>query len=185
MNSQSLQQIFEGWDGYQKSLVSAVSDLTEEQLAFRAAPEVRTAAEIVRHLSSGRLTWLLRIEAPGSVELANKVSEWHTDADGARHVKEESISLDKAILLEWLKESGAMVEAMLHQWTTEELAQSYRHKFRGTTYQISFQWTIFRILLHDIHHGGQLSLVLEMQGIVPLELGWLGGHLTEPHRVEQ
>ncbi len=185
MNSQSLQQIFEGWDGYQKSLVSAVSDLTEEQLAFRPAPKIRNAAEIVRHISAGRLTWLLRIEAPGSVELANKVEEWHTDADGARHVQEESIPLDKATLLEWLMESGAMVVAMLHQWTTEELAQSYRHKFRGTTYQVSFQWTIFRILLHDVHHGGQLSLVLEVQGIIPLELGWLGGHLTEPQRVEQ
>ena len=78
-----------------------------------------------------------------------------------------------------------MVQSMLDQWTTEELVRSYRHKFRGTTYQVSFQWTIFRILLHDVHHGGQLSLILEMQGIVPLELGWLGGHLTEPPRVEQ
>ena len=179
MKAQSLQQIFEGWEGYQKSLVSAVSDLSDEQLAFRPAPEVRTAAEIVRHLSAGRLTWLLRIDAPGSEELAKRVEEWHTDTDGARHVKEDSIPLDKACLLGWLNESGEMVKTMLDQWTTEELGQSYRHKFRGTTYQVTFQWTIFRILLHDVHHGGQLSIVLEMQGIIPLELGWLGGHLTE------
>jgi hypothetical protein len=33
-------------------------------------------------------------------------------------------------------------------------------------------------LAHDLHHGGELALMLGMQGIAVPELGDLGGHLT-------
>jgi hypothetical protein len=33
---------------------------------------------------------------------------------------------------------------------------------------------------HDIHHGGQLALMLSMQGIDAFELRALGGHITVP-----
>jgi hypothetical protein len=45
---------------------------------------------------------------------------------------------------------------------------------------VSRQWTIWRIMAHDIHHGGELVLMLGMQGIDNFELGDLGGHIIEP-----
>lgn len=45
---------------------------------------------------------------------------------------------------------------------------------------LSRQWTIWRIMAHDLHHGGQLAILLGIQGIEIPELGDLGGHLTEP-----
>jgi uncharacterized damage-inducible protein DinB len=33
---------------------------------------------------------------------------------------------------------------------------------------------------HDIHHGGQLALMLGMQGIEAFELRALGGHIVAP-----
>ncbi len=45
---------------------------------------------------------------------------------------------------------------------------------------MSYQWTIWRIMAHDIHHGGELSLMLGMQGIEAFELSGLGGHITMP-----
>jgi hypothetical protein len=35
-------------------------------------------------------------------------------------------------------------------------------------------------MAHDIHHGGELALLLGMQGIPVSELGDLGGHITMP-----
>jgi hypothetical protein len=46
-------------------------------------------------------------------------------------------------------------------------------------YLVSWQWTIWRILAHNLHHGGEISLELGMQGIQIPELGDQGGHLTE------
>jgi len=178
--SPSLASIYEGWDGYQRSLLHAVEPLSTDQLAFRPAPDQRSVAELVRHIACGRLGWFLRMDAPGSAELAALVSEWAQDNDGNRHIVEGSISMQPEDLTRWLEATWGMVEATLTQWTVDDLQKTYRHTFWGKTYAVSRQWTIWRILSHDIHHGGQLSLMLYMQGIDIPELGSLGGHLTEP-----
>jgi hypothetical protein len=36
---------------------------------------------------------------------------------------------------------------------------------------------------HDVHHGGQLAMMLAMQGVDAFELRALGGHIIEPARV--
>ena len=73
-----------------------------------------------------------------------------------------------------------MIETTLAAWTVSDLAKTYRHTYWGKTYAVSRQWTIWRILSHDIHHGGQLSTMLATQGIDAPDLGALGGHLTVP-----
>ena len=179
-----LAEVYLGWDGYQTSLVRAVAPLSAEQLAFRAAPGLRSAGEIARHIACGRVGWFLRMGAPGSEELAAQIPEWVTDDDGNSHLVEESLSLEPAELVRWLEATWRTVETTLAEWTVADLRRTYRHTYRGKTYAVSRQWTIWRILSHDIQHGGQLSLLLYMQGIDIPELGSLGGHLTEPPLVE-
>ncbi len=77
-----------------------------------------------------------------------------------------------------------MVEDTLTAWQVADLAKTYRHTYWGKTYAVSRQWTIWRIMAHDIHHGGQLSVMLATQGIELPELGALGGHLTVPPLAE-
>ena len=77
-----------------------------------------------------------------------------------------------------------MIEQTLTHWTISDLTQTYQHTYWGKTYAISRQWTIWRILAHDLHHGGELGILLGMQGIGIPELGDLGGHLTEPPLAE-
>ncbi len=175
----SLWSVYEGWEGYNTSLARAIEPLTEEQLAFRAAPDQRSVIELGRHIALGRLNWFVRMPAPGSLELAARIPEWRVDPDGNRHIVDEAVSADKATVLRWFADTWSMVERTLNEWTVADLAHTYRHTYRGQTYAISRQWTIWRMMAHDIHHGGQLTLALYLQGIVPFELGALGGHLTE------
>jgi hypothetical protein len=76
-----------------------------------------------------------------------------------------------------------MVEMTLNAWTTADLLREYRHEYWGKIYAVTYQWTIWRILSHDMHHGGELALLLGMQGLAVPELGDLFGHLTEPRVV--
>jgi hypothetical protein len=46
-------------------------------------------------------------------------------------------------------------------------------------YAVSRQWVIWRITSHDLHHGGELAILLGLQGIDIPDLGDQGGHLTE------
>ncbi len=172
--SPSLLDVYRGWDGYQTSLVRAVAPLSAEQLAFRAAPGLRSAGEIARHIACGRLGWFSRMGAPGSEELAAQIPEWVTDKDGNRHLVEEALPLESDELVRWLEATWRMVEATLTQWTVADLQRTYRHTYWGKTYAVSRQWTIWRILSHDIQHGGQLSVLLYMQDIEIPELGALG-----------
>lgn len=79
----------------------------------------------------------------------------------------------------WLQVGWQLIETCLSQWTVADLSQTYRQSYGGKTYAISRQWTIWRVMAHDIHHGGQLSVLLGMQGIELPELGDNGGHIIE------
>jgi uncharacterized damage-inducible protein DinB len=177
--------VLEGWDGYQKSLVAAVAPLTEEQLAFRPTPGLRSVGEVVRHICMGRTIWFYRMAAPGSAEVATKIDVWETDSDGNRNIVEGALDIatDAALLVQWLEATWAMIDATLRTWRVSDLATTWPDTWGGRQWAISRQWTLFRVLAHDIHHGGELALMLGIQGIEPFELGALGGHIVIPPEV--
>ncbi|HEY2472872.1 MAG TPA: DinB family protein [Terracidiphilus sp.] len=176
-----LGSIFEGWNGYQTSILHAIEPLTTEQLLWRPAPGVRSLGEIIRHLSLGRITWLSRMSAAGIEDVCHQVPRWYTDSDGARHVVEDSVGSDESeALSHWLALSWEPIHRVLEEWTVEDLFRTYRHKFRGTQYIVSNQWTLWRIMSHDLHHGGQIAMMLACQEIPAVELRALGGHVIAP-----
>jgi uncharacterized damage-inducible protein DinB len=179
--------VFDGWDGYQTSLVHAVEPLTREQLRWRPSPKHRSVGELARHISLGRVTWFLRMQAPGSAEIASQISDWYEDSDGNRHVNEDAIAITEnaAALVESLQGTWQMIQATLTSWDVSDLARTYQHRFNGDLYEVSYQWTVWRIMAHDIHHGGELSLMLGQQGIEAFELSALGGHITMPPLAEK
>lgn len=172
----SLKSVYDGWDGYQLSLVKAIAPLSSQQLAYRAAPSLRSVGEIASHISLGRIGWFERMQAPGSEELVRQTAEWEA---------EQAIVENAAELVRRLEVTWGMIEQTLTRWIVGNLDRTYLHEYWGKTYAVSRQWTIWRILTHDLHHGGELALLLGMQGIELPKLGALGGHLTEPPLAEQ
>lgn len=185
-HSTSLLSVFDGWAGYNTSIVHAVGLLNAAQLACKPAPEMRTLGEVVRHIALGRLSWFLHMGAPGSAELAAAIPQWETDSDGNRWVVEDALPIteDAGELTRWLEDSWAMIDCTLAEWTVDDLRERYLHRWNGQQWNVSRQWTLFRILAHDIHHGGEVSLMLGLQGIDAFELGVLGGHIVLPPLAE-
>ena len=178
----SLAIVFEGWLGYRQSIIHAVTPLTPEQLRWRPAAHLRSVGELVRHIALGPVSWFLWMGAPGSQELAGRITAWEVDAHGNRYVIEAALDIANQAgeLAEWLAASGKMITDTLRAWTVADLQQTYRHTWNGNTYAISRQWTLWRILAHDLHHGGELAMLLGMQGLENFELGHLGGHIDLP-----
>lgn len=177
-----LAEIFSGWDGHQTSLVHAVAPLTSAQLQWRPGANLQSIGELARHISLGRVTWFSRMGAPGSEELVSKIQSWEIDRDGNRDIVESAVTIadSAAELVHWLELTWGMIETTLKSWDVSDLFKSYRHTWNGRVYANSYQWTIWRILTHDVHHGAQISLMLGMQGIEAFELGDLFGHITLP-----
>jgi uncharacterized damage-inducible protein DinB len=167
-NSVPLTSIYEGWEGYNTSLVKAIAPRTREELAWRPAAGLKSVGEIADHIARGRIDWFSRMDAPGAREMASQSAGW-------RDTTEDAVELVSRLEISW-----RMVEAVLKQWTVADLWGTYLQPYQGKTYAVSRQWTIWRIMAHDIQHGGQVSVMLYAQGIDILELGDLGGHLTEP-----
>ena len=178
----SLQAVFDGWQGHQASLVNAIAPLTADQLMWKPAPNANSIGEIARHISLGRVTWFDRMSAPGSAEVTSLIRAWEIDDDGNRDIVESDLLIvDQASeLVRWLDLTWQMIETTLKTWKVDDLAQTYRHKWNGQTYAVSRQWTLWRILTHDLHHGGEVSLMLGLQGIEAFELSTLFGHITLP-----
>lgn len=178
----TLASVYDGWDSHQTSLAHALAPLTRDQLIWRPAPNLRSVGEIARHIALGRIGWFLRMDAPGSADIASRIPEWDHDPHGNRYIVEDALDIaeDAAELVGWLELTWQMIAVTLNTWTVADLARTYRHVWRGDAYTISYQWTIWRILAHDLHHGGQLAIMLGAQGVDTPELGDLGGHLTLP-----
>lgn len=181
-NDLTLAAVYSGWDGYQTSIRNAVSPLTSAQLAWRPSPNHRSVGELVRHIALSRVGWFSRMGAPGSTELVGRITVWERDSDGNDDIVETAVEIanDAVALVDWLDASWGMVARMLAEWSVPDLAVTYRHKWNGDVYAVSRQWTIWRILSHDTHHGGELSLMLGLQGIEAFELSALGGHIVLP-----
>ena len=174
--------VYEGWNGYQQSIVNAVKPLTSKQLGWRPTDNFNSVGELVRHISLGRITWLHRMSAPGSAELVQKIHDWETDSDGNRTIDETSFQIteDALELVRWLESTWQVIMRMLKERQVSDLSETYPHKWNGKVYTPSRQWTIWRVMSHDVHHGGELSLMLGLQGIEALELSSLFGHVISP-----
>lgn len=185
-----LKSIYEGWDSHQQALMRAVTPLTPEQLAWRPAPNQGSVNDLIGHIAGGRLWWFYKMSAPGSVALARQIAPWAPETFDAGDSNELNKWLEANLLWEetllqtpgesltWLESSWQMIETTLNTWTVDDLAQTYRHSREGQIYAVTRQWTIWRVMSHDLHHGGQLALMLGLQGIEVPDLGDKGGHLT-------
>ena len=181
-NARSLASIYDGWDGYRQSIIHAAAPLTAGQLSWRPSADMRSVGELLRHIALGSIDWFVRMGAPGSLELAGRIEHWSEDPHENRYIIEDSIQIaDQADqLVAWLEATRGMIQGTLQAWTVDDLGVTYRHTWRGETYAISRQWTLWRIMAHDLHHGGEFSAMLGMQGIENFELGDLGGHIVLP-----
>ena len=228
-----LTKIFEGWEGYQRSLVNAVRPLTAEQLAWRPAPHLRAVGELVGHIGQGRLDWFTRMQTPRDAEFSDQAgaeSQAETlygnaealvrqlgrlvgdDRGGAQGVDRGRPGRDLPPRVQWaaaIRASGRSgvspsrcaprrrslalmlgiqgiavpeplpaLDSAAAAWRWMALVPltfaglghgKWRCLRRCVTscpfmngLSLSRQWTIWRILTHDVHHGGELALMLGM-----------------------
>jgi uncharacterized damage-inducible protein DinB len=185
-----LKQVYDGWDSHQRALMHAVTPLTPAQLAWRPAPNQSSVNELIGHIAGARLWWFYKMHAPGSLALARRIAPWANETFDAgdrdelnRWMEanlqwEETLNTTPGESLTWLELSWQMIETTLDTWTVADLTQTYRHIREGKVYAVTRQWTIWRVMSHDLHHGGALALMLGLQGIEVPEFRDTGGHLT-------
>lgn len=156
----TLAVIYENWGGYNKRLQNCIAPLANDQLWLQPAPRLWPLGQVLQHIISVRAGWFSgTLQDPD--ELMRAYMEWGQPDSPARNAAE---------LVRGLAETWAFIESRLQRWTPADCAQTFPDDWDGQTYQVSRSWVIYHVLEHDLHHGSEVSLILGIHGLQPLEI---------------
>jgi uncharacterized damage-inducible protein DinB len=158
MQHLSLAPFYQGWDSHQQHLVQALAPLTNEDLAYSVIPRW-SVGRIAAHICAARIWWFHVRMGEGSMELA-PMEHWDGAAQPARSAEE---------LVNGLERSWHIIESALARWTPADLEHVFPARSNDPT-ERTRQWIIWHVMEHDIHHGGEISCILGMYGLPPVEL---------------
>ena len=151
----TLNVIYENWRGYQEKLRDCIAPLTAEQLALQPAAHMWPLEQIVQHIIAVRAGWFSGTLQDEDAAM-REYMEWGQRESPARSAAELARGLD---------ETWAFIEARVQRWTPDECAQTFPDEWEGQVYQVSRSWVIYHVLEHDLHHGGEVALILGMNGL--------------------
>ncbi len=155
-----LDVIYENWSGYNKRLQACIAPLTDEQIQLQPAPRMWPLGQVVQHIISVRAGWFSgTLQDPDPAMSA--YMEWGQRGSPARSAAELARGLD---------ETWAFIEERLRRWTPEDCAKTFPDEWDGQVVELSRSWVIYHVLEHDLHHGGEASLILGMNRLPSLGL---------------
>jgi uncharacterized damage-inducible protein DinB len=153
--SQSTFPVFnQAWKDYQTLLIKAIAPLSADQLALRAAPNLRSIGEIVLHMIRVRGSWFF-IDMHEGGEAMAEFGKWEIPGMPTRSAAE---------LVNGLEATWQLMQEAFERWTPAEWDQI----LGGTPDEpetFSRSWVIWHLIEHDLHHGGEASLTLGMYGL--------------------
>jgi uncharacterized damage-inducible protein DinB len=150
-----LDAFYEGWKTYQQQVIAALAPLSNEQLALRAAPNLRSINMIVTHMVAVRVRWFMRASSEVHPQLA-PLAGWDAPDAPSRTATE---------LVTGLEQTWDMMQSIVAQWTPADFVAPLTHEWQGQTYTLTRQWILWHVLEHDLHHGGEFSISLGIHNL--------------------
>lgn len=139
-----------GWHTYQAQLIAALDPLTPEQLALRAAPQLRTIEELARHIIGVRAGWFHNILGEGD-DAFGAYHEWDRPDAPTRTARE---------LVEGFEATWRTMASAFARYTPADLTETLSGVRKGHTYAHQRGWVVWHVLEHDLHHGGEIGFSL-------------------------
>jgi uncharacterized damage-inducible protein DinB len=151
----TLATFYDSWKRYQEQIKQAIAPLTAEQLALRAAPNLRTIGENVCHIIGTRVGWFHIFLGEGGDEIA-PFDTWDAEDAPTRTAAELTHGLD----VTWQFMADRLV-----RWSPADMQQTISRERPSGRREFSRSWVAWHVLEHDLHHGGEVSLTLGMHGL--------------------
>jgi DinB family protein len=150
-----LNSFYRKWGYFQESLQESFAPVTDDQLVFRAVETQRTVAEIAQHLIASRACWFHEVLGEGSAELAPYVT-WDFPGAPTQSIQE---------VLRGLELSGDLMRQCFDRWTAVDLEVIFNCDLGGAYFDLPRAWFIAHVLEHDFILGGEISVLLGIQGL--------------------
>lgn len=156
----TLDVIYENWRGYDEKLRDCVAPLTDQQLLLQPAAHMWPLGQLVQHIISVRAGWFSGTLQDEDAAMSAYM-EWGQRGSPARSAAE---------LVRGLEGTWAFIEARLQSWTPVDCAKTFPDEWNGQVFEVSRSWVIYHVMEHDLFHGGEISLILGMNGLPALDL---------------
>ncbi len=153
---------YKGWNEYQQHLVRVVAQLTPDQMALGAGPELRPLGMLATHIVSVRAGWFYFVLQERDERL-NEIAGWEEWERPYRPAAE---------LVKGLETTWQVIDAALNRWTIADLDDVVWDLDDDGKPVKSYtrQWVIWHLIEHDLHHGGELSFTLGVHGLPAIDL---------------
>ena len=156
----TLTVIYESWRGYQAKLRDCVAPLTEDQLALQPAAHMWPLGQIIQHIISARAGWFSGTLLEDDAAM-NGYAEWGQRTSPDRSATELCRGLD---------DTAQFIHGCLQRWSPEDCAKIFPDEWNGQIFHHSRSWVVYHVMEHDLHHGGEVSLILGMHNLPTLDL---------------
>jgi len=157
---QLIPAIYQGWHEYQDNLIKAITPLNPDQLGLRVAPELLSVGEIAAHIASSRAIWF-HIMGEGDEEFKT-IGRWKVRGE---------ISKNREEIIKGLNTTWDGMHEIIASWTTEDWKKTWPDEDDESTPDIlTREWIIWHLMEHDLHHGGEISIILGAHGQQGLQL---------------
>ncbi|HYC07445.1 MAG TPA: DinB family protein [Candidatus Binatia bacterium] len=161
-----LASVYPEWAQHAARLRGAVAGLSADELALRAGPDHAAIWLLAAHVASARVYWLCGVfEQPGAdrTPFPDPFAEaWDDDESHPRSGAELAWALDS---------SWAVVRDCLDRWSVEDLDRTaLRIRADGVRQVHSRASVLGRISTHDAFHAGEISQLLGVHHLTPIDL---------------
>ncbi len=157
--------IYEGWSRANRGLIDRVRELPPDALGWRATADSWPIWAMVAHAAMVRVYWLCDVlKEPGAetTPFTNaSVEGWEDHLDEPRGAAE---------LISALEVTWRIVESCLERWSPAILEEAFTRQVRGGAESHTRKSVLIRLISHDAYHCGEVSLLLGMHGLEPIDL---------------
>jgi uncharacterized damage-inducible protein DinB len=168
-----LQPFYRGWADHQRLLLTAIADLSQDQLALRTTPAEWSIWQIASHMAGSRAYWFHDVLGEGDPAIRDMFRVASTTVPGlpledAGWEDDERHPRTATEIVEAFHETWGVIEEGLERWTPDDLTVQLpqRTADRLTTRG----WVVWHLMEHEAHHGGAISLILGTNGLPGLDI---------------
>lgn len=155
---------YSGWEKHNELLVKAVQPLDEEQLGWAPAPHMWPVRRLANHIVAARAWWFGGWMGEETETLA-PIIDYDDDPGADERAAGE--------ICDAFNRSWAAIRNSLNRWTDADLDEQFqrpRPNPKGERPWRTRRYIVWHVAEHDLHHGGEISLILGMHGGTGLDL---------------
>lgn len=163
MNYYGAKQLAEGFRTVRKNTITIAEEIGEQHYGFRAAPDTRTVAQMLTHIT---VASKMQEQIHGA-ERRTTLEGFDFPAIMGQMIAAEQKPGSKAQIVATLRSEGDRFAKWLDSLSDDFLGQSVTMPPGMTPPSKSRFEMILGVKEHEMHHRGQLMLMERMVGIVP------------------